>query len=117
MPNTQDELCPDYVGDSRIVLNLADPTETLRARTPIRISVNYDACDPEGVRLPLVLTVTTERNTTFSRQVFRRMAPTTVTIVPIEGGTHTVRLAEFAHNRWGGTITLSVLGDRIRSEA
>jgi hypothetical protein len=117
MANTQDELCPDYVGEKRIVLNRADPTSTLRARTPITLTVNYDACDPQGVVLPLVLTIATERGSSFDRQVFRRSAPSEVTFVPREGGPHTVRLAEFAHNRWFGTLTLDVLGDRLRSEA
>lgn len=117
MPNTQDELCPDYVGEKRIVLNLSDPDATLQARTAITLSVNYDACDPEGVVLPLVLTVATEGGTSFFRQVFRRSTPSEITFVPREGGAHGVRLAEFAHNRWHGTLTLVVLGDRLRAEA
>lgn len=117
MANTQDELCPEYVGEKRLVLNRSDPAATLRARTPIALTVNYDACKPEGVVLPLVLTITTEQGTSFDRQVFRRSIPSEITFIPREGGTHTVRLSEFAHNRWFGTLTLAVLGDRLRSEA
>ncbi len=117
MPNTQDELCPDYVGDKRITINLSDPDAILQARTAITLTVNYDACDPEGVVLPLVLTVTTERGSSFFRQVFKHTAPTEVTFMPQEGGTHVIRLAEFAHNRWYGSVSVDVLGDKLASEA
>ncbi len=117
MPNTQDELCPEYVGEDRIRLNRADPTETMRSRTAIFLDVDYDACDPEGVQLPLVLTICNELGTTFERQVFRRLAPTQVAFVPREGGEYLVRLSEFAHNRWFGSVTLAVLGDRLTTEA
>ena len=117
MANTQDELCPDYVGEKRITLNLSDPNAVLQAHTAIVLSVDYDDCDPEGIALPLVLTVTTERGSSFFRQVFRRAAPNEITFVPREGGTHTIRLAEFAHNRWFGSFTVDVLGDKINSEA
>jgi hypothetical protein len=116
MANTQDELCPDYVGASRITLTLDDATATIRARSTVFIDVNYDDCDPEGVVLPLVLTVTTERGTTFTRTNFTRTAPTQVSFVPREGGLYTVRLAEFGHNRWFGSLTVTVLGDRLTSE-
>jgi len=117
MANTQDELCPDYVGDARITLNLNDALATNRARSTILVDVDYDDCDPQGVVLPLVLTISTERGTTFERRVFRRKAPTQIGFVPREGGNYTVRLVEFAHNRWFGSLVVPVLGDRLRSEA
>lgn len=117
MANTQDELCPDYVGEKRITLNLDDALATNRARTAVLVDVDYSECDPEGVVLPLVLTISTERATTFERRVFRRKAPTQISFMPREGGLYTVRLAEFAHNRWFGSLVVTVLGDRLRSEA
>lgn len=116
MANTQDELCPDYVGEKRIVLNLDDALATVRARDTVFVNVDYSACDPEGVALPLVMTITTERGSSFERRVFRRVAPSQIGFVPREGGTFTVRLGEFAHNRWYGAITVPVLGDRLKTE-
>lgn len=116
MANTQDELCPDYVGEKRIILNLDDALATFRARSTVLIDVDYTDCDPEGIALPLVLTIATERGTTFERRVFTRKAPSQVSFVPREGGLYTVRLAEFAHNRWFGALTVTVLGDKLRSE-
>ena len=116
MANTQDELCPEYVGEQRITLTLDDALTPIRARSTVFINVDYDDCDPEGAVLPLVFTVTTERGMTFKRTVFRRTAPAQVSFIPTEGGLHTVRLAEFAHNRWFGSLTVTVLGDRLTSE-
>lgn len=117
MPNTQDELCPEYVGEQRITLNRTDPNETMRSRTAIFLDVDYSACDPEGVRLPLVMTICNELGSTFERQVFWRLAPAQVAFVPREGGEYLVRIGEFAHNRWFGSVTLNVLGDRLTTEA
>lgn len=117
MPNTQDELCPDYVGEQRITLNLTEPDETPRARTTVFVDVTYDGCDPEGVVLPLVLTVTTERGSSFERRVYRRVKPARIGFTPKEGGLHTIRIGEFAHNRWWGSLTIDVLGDRLRDES
>jgi len=116
MANTQDELCPDYVGEKRIRLNLDDARATFRARDTVFVDVDYSECYPEGAALPLVLTVTNELGTSFERRVFRRVRPSQVGFVPPEGGAFTVRLAEFAHNRWFGSITVPVLGDRIKTE-
>jgi len=116
MATTQDELCPDYVGAKRIVLNLDDALGTTRARSIVLIDVDYSACAPEGVALPLVFTIATERGTTFERRVFSRRAPSQVSFVPREGGLYTVRLTELAHNRWFGALTVTVLGDKLKTE-
>lgn len=117
MATTQDELCPEYVGEKRITLNLDDALATIRARTTVFLNIDYSGCEPEGVALPLVFTVTTERGSTFERRVYKRVAPTQIGFVPREGGLFTIRLAEFAHNRWFGSLEVTVQGDRLKSEA
>lgn len=117
MATIQDELCPDYVGDKRLTLNLSDPSAVLQAFTPIDVSVDYDDTEPQGIVLPLVLTIAAPTAANFLRRVYHRVAPSSFTFTPREGGRYVIRFGEFAHNRWYGTMILTVAGDRLSREA
>mgnify|MGYP001560409073 CR=1 FL=1 len=78
------------------------------------IDVDYSACDPAGVVLPLEATVTQESGaTTFQRQAFDNLAPAQLAFVPREGGQMLVRLAEKHHNRWFGALEITVAGELV----
>lgn len=112
-----DEISPSYYGEDRIGLSLieAQARSVLVAFQPVIIDVDYSACDPQGVVLPLELTITSESGSiVYQRKVFRRLAPSQVTFVPREGGEHLVRLAEQHHNRWFGRLHLAIQGSLVR---
>ncbi len=110
MPNI-DELAPADVGEDRLVLTNAS-TATPKAFTPITIDVDYSACDPAGVVLPLEFTITAPSKSGFSRKLFTRTAPSSIIFTPREGGAHLVRLTEVGHQRWWGKLVVTVSGDR-----
>lgn len=112
-----DEISPRTMGENRIALALdADLAQepALLVFQPIIVTVDYSACDPEGVVLPLEFTVTgPSGKATFLRKYFRRTVPAELTFTPTEGGTHLVRLAECFHNRWWGSLLIDVAGDAL----
>jgi hypothetical protein len=111
-----EEICPSYVGEDRLRLTLADPDDLLIAFRPVLVSVDYDRALPEGVMLPLELTITAPSEVNNVRVVYARYAPPgQLAFTPREGGSHLVRLAELFHNRWWGSLVLEISGDRIRS--
>lgn len=107
-----DEVSPESYGEDRIALSLT-PGQTPRQFEPVTISVDYDGCLPEGIMLPLEMTVTAPSGAaTFQRQVFERLSPSELAFVPREGGEHLVRLAERFHNRWFGALQITIIGER-----
>jgi hypothetical protein len=111
MPNIIDEICPVTTGEKRIVLQLAEDSLLPRAFVPVNVEANYDACDPEGVVFPLELTIVAPTESNFTRVIYNRSAPTTISFKPREGGKHVVRLGEIGHNRWFGYIEIAVAGE------
>jgi hypothetical protein len=108
-----DELSPEIYGQDLILLSLT-PLQTPRQFEPVTVDVDYAQCLPAGIVLPLEMTVTSESGAAlFQRAVFRRYAPTQLTFIPREGGSHLIRLAESHHNRWFGALQIEVLGERV----
>jgi len=116
---TQDELSPVYVRQPLIVLALVRPPDERRpALKPITLSVALDptAKMPDGetfvasvgLALPLELTVTAPSPQNFVRKNFSRVVPSTITFTPREAGQHLVRLREIGHNRWFGSLVVTV---------
>ncbi len=110
MPNI-DELAPADVGEDMIVL-ANESTATPKAFTPVTITIDYSACDPAGVMLPLELTITAPSRSGFLRRQFARTAPSSIIFTPREGGDHLVRITEVGHQRWWGKLVVTVSGDR-----
>lgn len=109
-----EELAPDNMREPRIQLTLADPGAPLNAGVPIVINVDYSLAEPDGVRLPLILTISSGRSrSSFRRHFFQRVLPSVISFTPVEGGRHLVRLAEVYAQQWSGIIRLDVFGDRL----
>lgn len=108
-----DEISPREVGEDRIDLALDQETTSPQVFEPVIVQVDYSRCDPEGVVLPLELTVTGPSGQV-TRQFFRRTRPTEVSFRAQEGGSTLVRLAELYHNRWFGALVIDVAGDPLQ---
>lgn len=104
-------IAPDYIGANKLDLSLTDPTTPARAFSPVSVTVDYAACDPAGVVLPVELLITAPTVEHFVRKVYRRVSPSEIVFTPREGGTHHVLLREIAHNRWWGNLVIAVEGD------
>ena len=113
MAGILDELAPMYVGSEALSLSLSDPLTPLRAFVPVDIDVDYTGAGDDGVVLPLEMLVTGPSPQSFSRQVFRRTAPSVITFTPYEGGTFLVLLREVGHNKLRGKLILTVAGERL----
>lgn len=114
MSGLVDEISPRYYGEDRIKLALHEDTPEPFVFQPVIITVDYSACLPEDVVLPLVYTVTgPSGKATFQRRFFRSFKPADFTFRPTEGGSHLVRFAEMFHNRWFGALVIDVAGDPL----
>jgi hypothetical protein len=111
MSASLEELSPSYIGETRIVL--ARTTVQPLAHHPVSVSVDVSAALPEGLVLPLELVVQGPSVSSYQRKTFTRAVPVTLIFVPREGGVHLVRLAEVAHNRWWGSVKITVQGDSL----
>lgn len=108
-----DEWSPEVYGQDLILLTLA-PSQTPRQFEIVLVDVDYSACLPAGIVLPLQLTVSSESGAAvFQRKILHRFAPSQLSFVPREGGAHLIRLSEAHHNRWWGSLQIDVLGERI----
>jgi len=109
-----DEISPRELGEDRLDLQVT--TEAPMALNLVTVSVSYERADPEGVVLPLVMTVVGPSGLIAKQQrFFRRFAPTELTFRPIEGGRTLVTLAELYHQRWFGRLVFDVTGDPLDS--
>lgn len=109
MSQSQDEICPRYYAEDRLTLSLTTQAQ-LRAFTLIALAVDYSAAMPEGIALPLVMTVQGPSPQSYIRREYRRARPDVLLFTPKEGGQHLVTLSEFAHNKWWGRIVLNIEG-------
>ena len=110
----QDDISPSYIGENRITVTLGQPGVVPRAFQLLEILVDYSKCDPEGVMLPLELTLTGPRGNIVDRRYWRKRPLTSTTIRAQEGGQHLVRVAEVAHDRWWGALLINVVGERLQ---
>lgn len=112
MSDAEEALSPYYIGEKRIGLSVsAEYAATdLQAHSSVTIDVDASECDPDGLVLPLVLTVCGPSPQSYTRKVYDRTVPSKVIFRPIEGGSHLVTLSEYAHNKWFGSLRLQVKG-------
>lgn len=106
-------LNPRYMAEDRIVLALGEDQDAPAALRPVFVTVDYARTLPSGVVLPLILEVQGPSAQSYQRRVFWRALPADVVFVPTEGGRHLVLLREAAHNRWFGTLRVSVEGEKL----
>ena len=114
--SSQDDICPEYIGASRIRLSIAyDDAKrqlTPRVGVPLALKVDYADAAPEGVVLPLELVTQPPTRAAWNMRVFRRFAPRSIIWVPLEAGVHNLVLRERYHNGWRGTLLVTVLEAR-----
>jgi hypothetical protein len=111
-PPALTELCPDFCGEQRIALSLADVSVVPSAFRPILIAADYFECAPEGIELPLELLIQAPSQVNCERRIFDTTAPTSITFTPREGGAHGMVLREIGHNRWNGVLRIDVAGTK-----
>lgn len=119
-----DEFAPTYVREQLLVIALANSLIPAKVNTAVDLTVEATgdaAADKAGLVVPIEMIVTSPssaaRGQPFYRHVFRRKAPTQISFVPREGGDHLVVLREVAHNKWWGSIQISVVGSSLQSES
>ncbi len=112
-----DEIAPSYVKEKRFDLTLADDTGLPKANQSIVINVAYDRALPEGVVMPLILEVQGPSESSYQRREFLRTAPSSIVVIPREGGLFRVILREFAHNKWFGSVGFTVSGEPLNVRA
>lgn len=112
-----DIISPDYLDEKRIKVSVDPDCEPLMAFKRIIVNFNYDATYPEGVILPLILTVQPGSGggvaNGYRRKVFRRVVPSSYTFVVPGAGKYLVLLKEEAHNYWQGRLIITVGGDPV----
>lgn len=116
MATLLDEISPDYYGEDRIRLALANANELLQVFRLISVTVDVSRCLPQGVMLPLEFTVSSPSQVRAQRVVFKRFVPPVLSFKPVEGGTHLLRVSELFHNGWWGSLVLDISGDRLRAQ-
>lgn len=107
-----DEIAPSYIGERRIALSLSEDSEVL-ANQSFLVDADYSAAEPQGVTLPLVLTVQGPSPESYQRRVYYRSRPAQIALTLREGGEHLITLAEPSHNRWHGAIRVQVAGEQV----
>jgi hypothetical protein len=106
------KIAPSFIGEQRLTLALRDLNVKPRVGLVLVLVVDYGACEPEGVVLPLVYTVTQPDGTKLVERLFELVPPTVVDFVPEVSGQHMVRIGEAFHNRWWGDTFITVVGDQ-----
>ena len=106
-----DEISPSYVGEDRIGLSLADPNQPIYVNTPIQVNIDYSGAAPEGLVLPLELSLSGPTEGQYQRTLYTTSKPAAVVLVPRVKGQHFILLRERFHNRWQGRLLVDVLGD------
>jgi hypothetical protein len=112
--NTQDEIAPAYIRNKLITLALDESSTVVRAFQPAVLNIDYSACAPGGVMLPLLVEIQGPSPESYQRRVFAHVAPGSVVLSAREGGRHLITVSEVAHNRWFGSLQVDVLGDPLR---
>ena len=109
-----EEICPDVVGEQRIVLSLDTSNPTLYAHVPFQVNVNYDAALPDGITLPLELVLQGPIAGQRKVRIFRTARPNSVVLTPTTRGQHFISLRELHHNRWQGQLFVNVEGEDLQ---
>lgn len=105
-----DRLSPATVGEDKIKLGV-DPATLPKVGFVCEVLIDYSKCSPEGVSLPLECVVQGPTAASYMSKMYRAKRPTQFSFFPSEVGEHLVIVREIAHNRWVGTLHITVAGD------
>lgn len=116
MGDVQDLWSPAYVGEDRIGITVAEESflaENLVVNRPVSFILDYSECEPEGVTLPMMITVQPQfgDGSEYARQVYTRTRPDYFTFTPRSAGTYLILVRERFHNLWQGRKNVIVVGD------
>ncbi|MCP4674325.1 MAG: hypothetical protein GY854_02165 [Deltaproteobacteria bacterium] len=116
-----DRISPTFLGDSRIRVSINPCCEPLMAFRPITVDLNYDDAEPEGVVLPLEITVQpafaeVSAAGGYRHKVFHRHVPSSYTFTVPSAGDYLILIREYAHNQWQGRLVITVAGNRLSTE-
>lgn len=112
MQTVEQNLSDEELGAKRIKLTLAPETPVPTQGTPVLVLCDYSAADARGgVVLPLSLQIVDPDGQTIVYREFSRMAPISLELNATRPGVHLVRLGELFHNRWFGSLQVSVRGE------
>lgn len=110
-----DELAPAYIGEDKITLQLDDPAVSLVAFEPFQVNIDYTATEPYGLQLPLELVLQGPRAGQHHRRLFHHSRPSSVILIPEQGGRHFILFRELYHNRWQGRLMVDVDGEDLQT--
>lgn len=111
---TLDDLAPAYVRDKRFDLAVEQGAKVAAGR-PLLVTVSYRRALPEGVMLPLLLEVQGPSRASYVRREYTRVAPSSVIFTPQEGGPFVIIIREVAHNKFWGSLNVTVEGELIEA--
>lgn len=113
MTTRLDTFSPDYIGENLIVISQDTTTNPAISERPLTVNFDYSLADDEGgVVLPLVFQAQPlSGDSGYKRQVFNRSPPPSFTFIPLAAGDYLITLGESGHNRWFGTLRITVTGD------
>lgn len=114
MSSVIDRLSPTYVGEDRIVLTVSQGSLPLLSYKFVTINIDYSETEPEGIVLPLISIIQPAfgDGTGYVRKVYRQAAPSSITFqASVGAGDYLVVLKEWGHNKWFGSIVVTVAGD------
>lgn len=112
MPQTyQEQLSAPELGQKMIELELSQETLNPLEGSPVTVLCDYSQALPNGVTLPISIQVTTPDGRRIVDRVISRVLPESFDFIPDVGGVHLARVIEVDHNRWFGSMQISVTGD------
>lgn len=105
-----DRLSPATIGESKI--QLAVNSDTIpKVGFICEVLIDYSKTFPEGPSLPIEVVVQGPSESSYRARTYRSTRPSQFSFTPREVGEHLVLVRELSHNRWVGTVRLTVAGD------
>ena len=105
---------PPDLKQEKIRIALSDPRHVPLAFEATILVVSLDVSIVAiGLVLPIELLITGPSAASFRQHFFRRLLPSTITLIPREGGPHQILLREVAHNFHWGKCLLHVEGEAL----
>lgn len=101
-----DDISPEYVGERRIDLSLAELNP--KPGDVVVVRVSYARTLPEGVVPPLEAVVIRSTDGVVVMRRAYSLPPEFFDFVPEEAGAYMARLGEAFHNRWAGVLEFEV---------
>lgn len=109
-----DSISPDYIGEDKFVLTVAEESKPLLSYKLVTINIDYSETGTTGLMLPIIIVVQPAfgDGTGYVKRTFSRSAPSSYTFYASAGaGDYLVLVREYGHNQWQGRLVITVAGD------